>query len=100
MIIHVQDIKEIFIHCVRQCQECVSFITILQSTIAKDAEIVTVVCERLRNVVESSIAHQQRTKKIIGGYESLVNVLKNHPQNERIIGNVCRILSLMFPVKD
>ncbi len=90
--------KELFIRGTREITDCQSLLELLQSEIINDEEIVGLLCEDLRKLVEGTQTSAEEILKVSGGYRLLFDLLKLHHRSERIIGNIGRILCAIFPV--
>ncbi len=97
---HSQEIHVLLVKCVQeQMTHCMQLLTLLQN-VRKKEELAGVISERVRVLLETSVFVNGGEIIDGGGSEILVEILKTYPRSKRIVSNVSRILSILFPLEE
>lgn len=99
MVAHYQDIKGLFVQCIKQMVDRSGLLNLLisNSSVAKNEEMVGIICERLCMLTEEDPVRSTIEIKAANGHKLLAKILHENDTNEHIMGDIARILSRMFP---
>ena len=101
MMTHYQSIKPWLVQYIQQQRmqdESFDVLLRLLQTATKDEDLVGLCCEKLRCYIERKTSIVNHLKNI-GARATLMTIADSYERNDRVMGNICRILSLMFPLQ-